>query len=91
MAALAAAQRTWLADHVGSDLLFLWNEAQVSLDIQHRLGQSGLHSVRKLSSIGESRATVKAAFASDFGPDGQAAQRDLDALAQAWEVSKEQV
>ena len=98
MAAVAAAQRTWLAAHVDSDLLFLWNEAQVSLDLQHRLGQSGMLNVRKFSSIDDSRATVRAAFALDFGldvaavaPAGPAARMDLAALVCAWEVSKEQV
>ena len=98
MAALAAAQRTWLLDHVDSDLLLLWNEAQVSLDLQHRLGQSGMLNVRTFSSIEDSRATVGDAFALDLGldvaaaaPAGPAAQMDLAALVCAWEVSIEQV
>ena len=92
MAAVAAAQRTWLANHVDSDLLFLWNEAQVSLDLQHRLGQSGLLTVREFSDFKDSHATVRAAFADDFtldvaaiAPTGPAARWDLAALACAWE------
>jgi hypothetical protein len=95
---MAAAQRTWLAEHVDSDLLFLWNEAQVTLDLQHRMGQAGLLNVRKFSSIEDARATVRAAFAADYGldvaaqaPHGAAARMDLAALVCAWEVSKEQV
>ena len=86
-----AARRLFLHTEVDSDLVYVWDEAGVSLEHQYLLGQD-YRTVRKFSAIGDTRAEARQAFIADIplDPAAGAAQRAaLAGLVTAWQVSSE--
>ena len=91
MAVDDAARRLFLHTEVDSDLVYVWEEAGVSLEHQYLLGQN-YRTVRKFSAIGDTRVEARQAFVADIplDPAAGAAQRAaLAGLVTAWQVSSE--
>jgi hypothetical protein len=56
----AAARRAFVAEHVGSDLAYILDDSAVGEQLQYDLAQH-YTSVRRFSSLGDDRASVRAA------------------------------
>ena len=69
-------RRNFLQAEVDADLVFIWDEAGVSLQNQYIVAQN-YRSVRKFAAMGDSRADVRAALQADIpiDPAAGAAQR----------------
>jgi hypothetical protein len=83
---------------VQGDLLWLWNQSEVSIELQCRLYTSGMTSVRKFGGYEDSRQNVRAALATDLDldvaappPAGLRARVALAALVGSWEAARDQV
>ena len=84
-------RRNFLQAEVDADLVFIWDEAGVSLQNQYIVAQN-YRSVRKFAAIGDSRADVRTAFQADvpIDPAAGAAQRaELACLVTSWQVASE--
>ncbi len=91
MAVTDADRRDFLQNEVDADLVFVWDEAGVSLNHQYILGQN-YRTNRKFAAIGDTRADARAAFQADIplDPAAGAVQRaELACLVTAWQVSSE--
>ena len=58
-------RRDFLQREVAADLVFVWDEAGVSLVHQYDLGQN-YRSVRKFAALGDTKQQVRDAFAADL-------------------------
>lgn len=81
-----------------ADLLWVWQQNEVPLDVQWELVTLGYGTIRKFSGVEDSRASVRAAFAADLkldvaavAPAGPAARIALASLVAAWESSRDQI
>ena len=86
-----AARRLFLHTEVDSDLVYVWEEAGVSLERQYLLGQN-YRTVRKFSAIGDTRVEEREGFVADLplDPAPKPAQRAaLAGLVTAWQVCSE--
>ena len=86
-----AGRRDYLQREVAADLLFVWDEASVSLVHQYELGQN-YKSVRKFAALGDTKVQVRQAFTADLrvDPDAGAASRaEMACLVTAWQVAVE--
>ena len=86
-----AGRRDYLQREVAADLLFVWDEASVSLAHQYELGQN-YKSVRKFAALGDTKVQVRQAFTADLrvDPDAGAASRaEMACLVTAWQVAVE--
>ena len=89
----AAARRAFVAEHVGSDLAYILDDSSVGEQLQYDLAQH-YTSVRRFSSIGDDRASVRAAIAADYALDpaqGPAVRSQLAAVVSAWESSRDYI
>ncbi len=85
------ARRDYLQREVAADLLFVWDEAGVSLPHQYELGQN-YKSVRKFAALGDTKAQVRTAFAADLAVDvdaGAANRAAMACLVTSWQVAVE--
>ena len=86
-----ADRRNYLQTEVDADLVFVWDEAGVSLQNQYVVAQN-YKTIRKFAAIGDTRAEARAAFQADIpiDPAAGAAQRaELACLVTAWQVASE--
>lgn len=86
-----ADRRNYLQTEVDADLVFVWDEAGVSLQNQYVVAQN-YKTIRKFAAIGDTRAEARAAFQADIpiDPAAGAAQRaELACLLTAWQVASE--
>ena len=86
-----AGRRDFLQREVAADLLFVWDEAGVTLAHQYELGQN-YRTVRKFSAFGDTRQQVRDAFAADLAIDvaaGAANRAAMACLITAWQVATE--
>lgn len=84
-------RRDYLQREVAADLIFVWDEASVSLAHQYELGQN-YKSVRKFAALGDTKAQVRQAFAADLRVDvdaGAASRAEMACLVTAWQVAVE--
>ncbi|CAE7826044.1 unnamed protein product [Symbiodinium sp. CCMP2592] len=79
-------RRTFLAQNVSADLVYLWEELNVSLLHQYELGQN-YRSMVRFAALADTRAGARAAFASDVtvDPDTAAGRAALAGLVAAWQ------
>ena len=86
-----AARRLFLHREVDSDLVYIWEDAGVSLAHQHDLGQA-YRTVRKFAALADSKAEARAAFSADLGLDvagGAVPRAALAGLVTAWQIASE--
>jgi hypothetical protein len=89
----AAARRAFVAQYVGSDLAYILDDSAVGEQLQYDLAQH-YTSVRRFSSMGDDRASVRAAVAADYALDpgmGPATRSQLAAVVSAWESSRDYI
>ena len=65
MAVSDADQRAYLAQHARPDLIFLWEELNVSLLHQHELSQN-YRTIVRFAALADSRTEARTAFRSDL-------------------------
>ena len=90
MAVDDAAKRAYLADHVSSDLQYVWQESDVSLGTQYELAQH-YKTMKVFSSMCDTKADVRAALRTDFRIDaatGPEVRADVAKVLTAWELSR---
>ena len=90
MAVDDAAKRAYLADHVSSDLQYIWQESDVSLGTQYELAQH-YKTMKVFSSMCDTKADVRAALRTDFRIDaatGPEVRADVAKVLTAWELSR---
>ena len=86
-----AGRRNYLQREVAADLLFVWDEAGVTLAHQYDLGQN-YKSVRKFAAMGDTKQQVRDAFAADLALDvaaGAAQRAAMACLVTSWQVALE--
>lgn len=91
MAVDDAARRLFLHREVDSDLVYIWDDAGVTLAHQYEIGQA-YRTVRKFSALADGKAEARAAFAADLGLDpaaGAAPRAALAGLVTAWQIASE--
>ena len=66
--ATAVERRSFLSEHVSADLAYLWDDAGVDEAYQYATAQH-YKTVRRFSSLGDDRITLRAAITSNFGLD----------------------
>ena len=83
---------------VEADLLWIWQQNEVPIKVQHQLATLGYITVRKFSGIDDSRQAVRTAMQTDLKlnpaadpPDGPQNRVALAAIVSAWETSREQI
>lgn len=89
--------REYLAT-IDVDLTWIWSQSEVPLELQYRIAQSSINTLRKFSSLEDDRAKIRAAMAADYAldvnaaaPAGPRARTALAAIVSAWEVAREQM
>jgi hypothetical protein len=89
-------KRVYLRTSVEAHLTFLWQEADVSLDVQYRIAQSGFRTVQKFTSLADDRASLRAALLADFALDpsaagaaGTTARLEVASVICSWEAASE--
>lgn len=83
--------RQYLADHVSSDLQFVWSDNDVSLQNQYNLAQH-YKSLKVFATISDSKADLRAALRADFQLDvstSPAVRAEVARIISAWEMSQE--
>ena len=83
-----ADKRTFLAQNVSPDLVFLWEELNVSLAHQYELSQN-YRTIVRFAAIADSRTDARAAFRSDCTLDAATAEgrAALAGLVAAWQTA----
>ena len=84
------ARRDYLAQHVSSDLQYIWQEADVALSTQYDLAQH-YKTVKVFSSMCDTKAELREALRTDFRLDPAAnagVRADVAKVITAWEMSK---
>lgn len=84
------ARRAYLAEHVSSDLQYIWQETDVSLETQYTLAQH-YKTMKIFSSMCDTKADVRAALTTDFRIDpaaNPATRADVAKVLTAWELSR---
>ena len=84
------ARRDYLAQHVSSDLQYIWQEADVALSTQYDLAQH-YKTVKVFSSMCDTKAELREALRTDFRLDPAAnagVRADVAQVITAWEMSK---
>ena len=88
MAVSDADKRAFLAQNVSPDLMFLWEELNVSLAHQYELSQN-YRTIVRFAAIADSRSDARTAFRSDCTLDAAAAEgrAALAGLVAAWQTA----
>lgn len=90
MAVDDVARRAYLAEHVSSDLQYIWQECDVSLGTQHTLAQH-YKTMKVFSSMCDTKAEVREALRTDFRIDPATSpetRADVAKVLTAWELSR---
>ena len=90
MAVDDVARRAYLAEHVSSDLQYIWQECDVSLGAQHTLAQH-YKTMKVFSSMCDTKAEVREALRTDFRIDPATSpetRADVAKVLTAWELSR---
>ena len=64
----ALERRSFLSEHVSADLAYLWDDAGVDEAYQYAISQH-YKTVRRFSSLGDDRISLRAAITADFALD----------------------
>lgn len=91
MAVTDADKRTYLRDHVASDLQYVWDDSEVPLDLQYRMAQH-YKSLRVFTAIAETTTEVRAAIQADFALDPRndaGVRAQIAKVVSAWTAGKE--
>ena len=86
------ARRTHLRERVDADVVYLFEDNGLSLDLQYQIS---LHypTMRKFAALAENRADARVALAADFALDvaagGAAVRAQLAAATSCWEIARE--
>ena len=84
-------RRAYLRQHVSSDLQYVWEDADVPLDIQYRMAQHYTN-LRVFTALGETSAEIRAAMQTDFQLDpaaSPATRANVAKVIAAWSAGKE--
>jgi hypothetical protein len=87
------AKRDFINKNVDADLMFVWEDTGVTLDLQFRIAQH-YRNLKKFTAVADSRVELRAACAADWGCDPAASADNKSAVASvicAWESSKDLV
>ena len=86
-----AGRRAFLHQEVDSDLVYIWEDAGVSLEHQYNLGQE-YKTIRKFAALADTKVEARGAFTADLGVDpaaGAAQRSTLAGLVTAWQMAAE--
>ena len=91
MAVDDAGKREFLQKHVSSDLQYIWDDSDVSLDVQYRLAQH-YKSLRVFTAIADNPADIRTALRTDFQLDpaaGAAERAEAAKIVSAWTAGQQ--